>query len=476
MPQIGDTPSKTPFVTRPSPLLKPLVAIACGGTGGHLFPGVAVGEQLLLRGCDVTLLVSSKEVDQHAVTSAFGMKVATLPAVGMTRGKLLQFAAGFWNSCRAAKQLFRERPPQAVLAMGGFTCAAPVLAGRACGAATFLHESNTVPGKANRWLAHFVDQAFVGFPTAAGRLHHTNILCTGTPVRPQFQPAELAACRMALGLAPERPVLLVMGGSQGASGINDLVLQALPTLLKASPELQFIHLTGPSDVAKVQSGYDALKAKVVVRPFLTEMELALGAANVAVSRAGGSSLAEIAAMRLASILIPYPTAADNHQLHNARAYADTGAAFVLEQKGATSEALASLILRLLTDQPSHAAMAKALEPWHHANAAELIAERMIALVEAMHGGRWKREHATNRPKATHLSHHAGDEGGSSKSQAPSSREIPSLKLQQPPTVHAVRNRTTTSDRSSWDLELGPSLELGVWTLELRSWEECGQST
>jgi UDP-N-acetylglucosamine--N-acetylmuramyl-(pentapeptide) pyrophosphoryl-undecaprenol N-acetylglucosamine transferase len=118
---------------------KPLVAIACGGTGGHLFPGVAVGEQLLRRGCDVTLLVSPKEVDQQAVKSATGMGVATLPAVGMTRGKLLSFVAGFWKSYRAAKKLFRERTPQAVLAMGGFTSAPPVLAGRACGAATFLH-------------------------------------------------------------------------------------------------------------------------------------------------------------------------------------------------------------------------------------------------------------------------------------------------------------------------------------------------
>jgi UDP-N-acetylglucosamine--N-acetylmuramyl-(pentapeptide) pyrophosphoryl-undecaprenol N-acetylglucosamine transferase len=365
-----------------------------------LFPGVAVGEQLLLRGCDVTLLVSPKEVDQHAVTSALGMKVATLPAVGMTRGKLVQFAAGFWNSYRAAKQLFRERPPKAVLAMGGFTSAPPVLAGRACGAATFLHESNTIPGKANRWLAHFVDQAFVGFPTAAGRLHHTNVLCTGTPVRPQFQPAEPASCRMALGLAPERPVLLVMGGSQGASGINDLVLQALPSLLKASSELQFIHLTGPGDVAKVQSGYDSLKARAVVRPFLTEMELALGAANVAVSRAGASSLAELAAIRLPSVLVPFPTAADNHQFHNARAFVETGAALMVEQKSTTGETLASLVLRLLTDKPTHDAMLKALGQWHHANAAELIAERMIARMEAMDGGRWKRTEKPNESGAS----------------------------------------------------------------------------
>ena len=374
---------------------KPLVAIACGGTGGHLFPGVAVGEQLLRRGCDVTLLVSPKEVDQQAVKSATGMGVATLPAVAMTRGKLLSFVAGFWKSYRAAKVLFRERTPQAVLAMGGFTSAPPVLAGRACGAATFLHESNTIPGKANRWLSHFVDQAFVGFPTAGERLRHKSVLCTGTPVRPQFTPGDAASRRMALGLALDRPVLLVTGGSQGASGVNDLVLQALPSLLKAVPTLQFLHLTGPNDVAKVQAAYEAQQAKAVVRPFLAEMDLALGAADVAVSRAGASSMAELAAMRLPSVLIPYPIAADNHQLHNANSFVETGAARLLEQRGSTGDALAAMVIPLLTDTTARAAMQTALESWHRADAAEIIAEKIIALMEASYGGRWRRTEKPN---------------------------------------------------------------------------------
>ena len=200
----------------PSVSTKPLIAIACGGTGGHLFPGLAVGDRLLLRGCDVLALVSPKEVDQTAVKAVMGVEVATLPAVGMTRRNLPAFLAGFWRSYRVSRRLFRDRPPQAVLAMGGFTSAPPILAGRACGSATFLHESNTIPGKANRWVAHFVDQAFVGFPVAAGRLHHANVLCTGTPVRPQFQPLDSISCRVALGLARERPLVLVMGGQPGS--------------------------------------------------------------------------------------------------------------------------------------------------------------------------------------------------------------------------------------------------------------------
>lgn len=368
---------------------RPLIAIACGGTGGHLFPGLAVGDQLLERGCDVTLLVSPKDVDQQAVQSVRDMQVVTLPAIGMSRGQLGGFIAGFLKSYRAARKLFRARPPQAVLAMGGFTSAPPVLAGKSCGAATFLHESNTIPGKANRWLAHVVTQAFVGFPSTAGRLHHHNILCTGTPVRPQFQPGDTEASRMAIGLDARRPVLLAMGGSQGAAGVNDLVLAALPKLMATLPDLQYIHLAGPAEVEKVQSAYAREQARAVVRPFLSEMELALGAATVAVSRSGASSLAEFAAMRLPAILVPYPTAADNHQFHNAQAFAETGAAVLLEQRHSTGDQLAIQVERLVSNVEARASLMRALEQWDAPHAAELIAERIVTTVEALSRGRWK---------------------------------------------------------------------------------------
>lgn len=364
---------------------KPLVAIACGGTGGHLFPGLAVADRLLLRGCDVVALVSPKEVDQQAVKTALGIQVATLPAIGLTRRNLPAFFASCWKSYRASRRYFRDRPPQAVLAMGGFTGAGPVLAGRACGAATFLHESNTIPGKANRWLAHFVDQAFVGFAEASGRLHHANVLCTGTPVRSQFQPADPAACRMALGLDPVRPLLLVMGGSQGASGLNERIITALPALRRDHPALQFLHLTGPQDLDKVRAAYEARQAKAVVRPFLSEMELALGAADVAVSRAGASSMAELAAMRLPAVLIPFPAAADNHQFYNAMTYVEAGAAVMVEQNRSEEGALANVLTRLFADDTARETMRRALDRFHHADAAELIAERMLALIGARPG-------------------------------------------------------------------------------------------
>jgi UDP-N-acetylglucosamine--N-acetylmuramyl-(pentapeptide) pyrophosphoryl-undecaprenol N-acetylglucosamine transferase len=362
---------------------KPLVWIACGGTGGHLFPGMAVADELVIRGCDVMLLVSPKEVDQQAIKTVHGMGVATLPAIGLTRGRVLQFCAGFRRSHAEARKLLRERPAQAVLGMGGFTSAPPILAAKACGAATFLHESNTIPGRANRWLAHVVHQAFVGFPSAANRLHHTNVLATGTPVRPQFEPSDPHSARMALGLEPNRAVVLVMGGSQGASGINDLVLGALPILGHEFPDVQYLHLTGADDFERVRSAYSAQGVRAVVRPFLSEMEMALAGATVAISRAGASSLAELAAMRVPAILVPYPTATDNHQYFNARALVDVGGAVLLEQKRATGETLASLVSNLLRDEQARRMISNELVRWHSPHAAELIAGKMLAFMAAM---------------------------------------------------------------------------------------------
>ena len=142
----------------------PFIAIACGGTGGHLFPGLAVAEQLVRRGGEVALLISPKEVDQQAVKTATGVAVVTLPAVALQNRNYFSFARSFLKALFAARKTLRRRRTDAVLAMGGFTSAPPVLVAKELGAKTFLHESNTIPGRANRWLSRVVNQAFVGFP------------------------------------------------------------------------------------------------------------------------------------------------------------------------------------------------------------------------------------------------------------------------------------------------------------------------
>ena len=358
----------------------PFVAIACGGTGGHLFPGLAVADQLRQHGCRVAVLVSPKEIDQQAVKTAGGVEIFTLPAVGLQNRNYLPFIASFGKSLFAAWKIFYRRRPDAVLAMGGFTSAPPVFAAKDAGAKTFLHESNTIPGRSNRFVSRFVDMAFIGFPEVASQLKTRKTKVTGTPVRPQFSPESRiqnpeSSCRRALGLNPDLPTVLVVGGSQGARGLNDLVLSALPLLVEK--KWQWLHLTGNHDAEKVRSAYAKLGMQAVVKPFLAEMDLALGGATACVSRAGASSLAEIAAMRLPSVLVPLPTAADNHQFFNAAAFEKTSAAHVLDQKSTAPEAFASRLAETLENAAVRSMMQSALARWHAPDAAAKIAGAIL---------------------------------------------------------------------------------------------------
>jgi UDP-N-acetylglucosamine--N-acetylmuramyl-(pentapeptide) pyrophosphoryl-undecaprenol N-acetylglucosamine transferase len=359
---------------------KTRVAIACGGTGGHLFPGLAVAEQLQRRDCEVTLFLSTKEIDRQAAAGVVGMEVVRLPAVGLTPGRVLHFLKGFVSAYRVARRQFRAQPPRAALAMGGFTSAPPMLAAKSAGAKAFLHESNAIPGRANRWLSWKIDQAFVGFSQSAARLHTRRFTVTGTPVRSEFRPADPARCRAELGLDPKRPMVLVMGGSQGASGINELVLRTLGLAKQQQPDWQWFHLAGAADAAKVADAYAKLGLKAIVHPFFAHMELPMGAASCAVSRAGASSLSELAAMRLPAVLVPYPAATDNHQFYNARSFVDVDAAALLEQFSATPEGLLNLLRGQVEDEALRQRMQSALAGVHAPKAAEEIAETMLAEV------------------------------------------------------------------------------------------------
>jgi UDP-N-acetylglucosamine--N-acetylmuramyl-(pentapeptide) pyrophosphoryl-undecaprenol N-acetylglucosamine transferase len=169
----------------------------------------------------------------------------------------------------------------------------------------------------------------------------------------------------------------VMGGSQGASAINQLVMRCLAELRRELPDVQFLHLTGPRDHEKVARAYQEAGVRAIVRPFLTEMDLALNAATLAVSRSGASSLAEFAAMRVPAILIPFPAAADNHQFHNARAFVESGAARMLGEQRSTPENLTGLIVELITNAAERRRLAGALAEWHFPNAAAEIAEAIL---------------------------------------------------------------------------------------------------
>lgn len=353
------------------------VAIACGGTGGHFFPGLAVAQELASRGIEVTLLVSPKEVDQRALQGCpADFRVETLPSVGLAGSNWPAFLQATWRGYRHVRRSFLQWRPQAVLAMGGFTSVAPVLAGRRLGAFCFLHESNAFPGRATRWLARVADECFLGFSAASPHLANRRQSVTGTPVRTTFRTQNLQAARAALGLAPNRPVLLVMGGSQGARGVNQWVTAAIPAFAARYPELQFCHLTGPADHETMRAAYAAAGVSALVLPFSHQMELLLASATLAISRSGASSLAELAAARLPSVLIPFPAATDDHQRLNAAAFATAGAAEVLDSKTAGPETLVATVVGLLDHAGRREAMRAALATLDFPEAAARIADGM----------------------------------------------------------------------------------------------------
>ena len=350
---------------------KPLakrVAIACGGTGGHLFPGIAVGDALVARGCEVTLLVSPKEVDQTAVKSAYGMDVEPLPVVGLS-GNLPKFTFRFFQSLGHCRKLFREQRPSVVLAMGGFTSAPPVIAGKMMGAKIFLHEANAVPGRAVKLLSPLADEVFVQFPDAMSGVSGAGVRATGMPVRATMEPVpkpDAGRC----WLADDQPVLLVMGGSQGAESINQAMLDTLPRLAKSLPKLQYHSPDRQPELNPVREAYDALGLRAVVRPFLTEMEYALGA-GFGRESLGASSLAEFSAMELPAILVPYPAAVDDHQRLNARTFVEMGRRGVFT-KQLTSKLLLTQFQELFRKPNTLKKMSEAMRRWKADQATEEV--------------------------------------------------------------------------------------------------------
>lgn len=354
--------------------------IAAGGTGGHLFPGIAVGEVLLSGGHEVMLLISEKEIDALATQGRTEFRIETLPGIGLPKlfspavfGFLTRFKAGL-DRCRA---LYREFEPDAVLGMGGFTSTAPILAGRMRKIPTFVHESNAIPGKANRLNARLANCVLLGFEACAQYLPGRHCEVTGTPIRKTLadrleKRAALAAFQLSEG---NRRTLLVMGGSQGARGINEAMMGALPQLKAAS--LQVIHLSGPKDDAMLREAYAAAGIPAWVAPFHHRMEEAYSAADLAIARSGAASLTELSHFALPSILIPYPYAAEDHQTLNARIFEAAGAAMLLPERETSGEALAVKLLEILNHPTRLSEMSSRCASLAPSQAAERVTQTIL---------------------------------------------------------------------------------------------------
>lgn len=328
------------------------VALAGGGTGGHLFPALAVGEALQKRGHETLVFISEKEVDALATSGRTDFRFEKLPGIGMPKllsPAVFMFLKRFNDSLSPCRRIFKEFKPDAVLGMGGFTSTSPILAGRMAGARTFVHESNAIPGKANKLNGRLSNVVLLGFEDCRKFFPNRPCEVTGTPVRQSLQQSLPRRDALeALGLTEGPVTLLVMGGSQGAHGINEAVAKALPFLGDAG--VQVIHLTGPQDDQVMIANYRRESIAAHVAPFCHRMEEVYSAADLVIARSGAASLSEIAHFGLPSILIPYPFAAENHQTLNAEIFVRAGAAEILKQDEITGETLAEKVRSLARDR------------------------------------------------------------------------------------------------------------------------------
>lgn len=350
--------------------------IACGGTGGHLFPGLAVAENLRGSGHEILLLVSEKAIDERALRAFPGLPRETLPSVGLPSSlslAALKFAGRMLSSYRKCAAICRRFRPDAVLGMGGFTSIAPLAAARRRGIPAYLHESNAIPGKANRLGARFCREVLLGFAECASFFPGSAVRVTGTPIRSELAadvPAK-ARARRVLGLDPGKRTLLVMGGSQGAAGINSRMAEAAPHL--RGSDVQIIHLSGERDAGKLREAYREAGLAAVVLPFCDHMQDVYSAADLAVSRSGAASLTELSWFGIPSVMVPYPHAAEDHQTLNARIFERAGAARLLSEGDAAGTSLAALLKSLLASEESLASMAAAAKSLAPRDAAEKVA-------------------------------------------------------------------------------------------------------
>jgi UDP-N-acetylglucosamine--N-acetylmuramyl-(pentapeptide) pyrophosphoryl-undecaprenol N-acetylglucosamine transferase len=354
-------------------------AIAAGGTGGHLFPGVAVGEVLCAHGHEVMLIISEKEIDALATEGRSEFRIERVPGVGLQSKSplaLIRFIAKFHSGLQQVRALYREFQPNAVIGMGGFTSTGPILAGRSRRVPTFVHESNAIPGKANRLNARLVTRVLLGFEECAAYFPSGKCEVTGTPVRTSLtKPIDKPRALAAFGLTPGTPTLLIMGGSQGARGINQAVTDALPKL--AGKRLQVIHLTGKQDEGLMRTRYETAAVPAFVSPFYHQMEEAYRAADIAIARSGAASLTELSHFGLPSILIPYPHAAEDHQTFNAKIFERAGAAALINEREVTGETLASKLLWLLADPARLSEMSSRCASLAPHQAAERVADTVL---------------------------------------------------------------------------------------------------
>lgn len=353
--------------------------LAGGGTGGHLFPAVALAEQLRREEpASEVLFVGTERGLEYRLLPELGWPLRTVPMsgwAGLGFGARLKALAGLLRSLGQSRRILGEFRPDVVVGVGGYASVPVLLAARLAGVPYLIHEQNAWPGLANRLLGHWAKRICLSFAEAGKAFRRAPVVMTGNPVR------------VAMEECPELPgeplQLLVFGGSHGARAINRAMLAALPQLQRWRGVLRIVHQTGAAEADAVHAGYRAAGwDDVEVRPFIADMAAAYAGSSLVVCRAGATTLAELTACGRPAVLIPYPYAANNHQVANAAALAAKGAAIMIEERHLRPEDLGVLVDGLLSDRARLTSMAMTARSLAQRGAAA----RLLAECRAVAGG------------------------------------------------------------------------------------------
>ena len=354
--------------------------IAGGGTGGHLYPGIAVARELLARVPDATVtFVGTAAGIEARVVPREGFPLELIRSAGLKGKSIGALVRGMallpLGALDAALVIGRIRP-SVVLGVGGYSSGPVVMLAAIRGIPTMLMEQNAIPGVTNRSLARVVRAAAVTYEQAIpffGR----KAFVAGNPVRPEF--FETQGAYDAHSQPPGAARILVFGGSQGAHAINMAMVEAAARLAAAAPRLAITHQTGERDVEMVRDGYRRAGLEARVEPFLFAMDREMKSADLVVCRAGATTLAELTAAGRPSLLIPLPTATDDHQRRNAEALVAHGAARMIEQRELTGDRLAAGIVGLAADAAARADMSRRARALARPDAAKAIVDKVLEL-------------------------------------------------------------------------------------------------
>ncbi len=366
------------------------VVLTGGGTGGHIYPAVAIGRDLQEKvpGAEILYIGTSKGLEADIVPKE-GIPFRTVEVESLPRRLSLKtlrtgykLVQGFWG----ARKVLRQFRPQVVIGTGGYVCGPVVLAAALMGIPAVIHEQNALPGITNKLLSRFVKAVLVTFPESKRYFPaKARVEVTGLPIRPGIMAAARSQGAGAFGLDPGKFTILVTGGSRGARSINLAMAEVLPWLGRR-PDIQLIMATGTATyeefMTKVKNnGLDLeMTPNLVIRPYIYQMAEALAAADLCVCRAGAAFLAELLAKGKPAVLIPYPFAAENHQEFNARAVAEKGGALLILDKDLQGGKLRLELERLASDRESLARMAAAAKQMGKPEALNKITAAVLGVI------------------------------------------------------------------------------------------------